>query len=168
MRHRFLISTMLLLIAMRGIVGASDASDPYVAAANEAGVPLQVLVAVVGAESAYHPWALDIGGHQVFCQSRAEAEAVLNRTATGNVDIGLMQINWHYWGSRLGIAKTALLDPLTNLRMGALILRKSLDRDGTMWHRIGSYHSTAPRERDRYNREVYAAYLRYMRGDLTP
>ena len=91
-----------------------------------AGVPLQVLIAIAGAESAYHPWALDIEGRQGFCQSRAEAEMVLANTATTNVDIGLMQINWRFWGSRLGIAKTALLDPRINLLMGARILRDSL------------------------------------------
>ena len=53
---------------------ASSELDPYVAAAQDAGVPLQVLIAVAGAESGYHPWALDIEGRQVFCKSRAEAE----------------------------------------------------------------------------------------------
>jgi soluble lytic murein transglycosylase-like protein len=157
---------LMLLAMLTGVASASDTSDPYIAAANEAGVPLPVLIAVVGAESAYHPWALDVEGREVFCRSRAEAESVLATTATTNVDIGLMQINWRFWGPRLGIAKTALLDPAINLRMGARILRDSLNRDGTMWRRISNYHSGARHERDRYNRKVYDAYLRYLRGDV--
>ena len=104
-----------------GIAAKASAveSDPYVAAANQAGVPLEVLVAVAGAESGYHPWALDIEGRQVFCKSRAEAEDVLANTATTNVDIGVMQINWRFWGPRLGVAKNDLLDPRINLLMGA-------------------------------------------------
>jgi soluble lytic murein transglycosylase-like protein len=168
-----LILTLLAVLAPRIAAAATPStsasdSDPYVAAANEAGVPLPVLVAIAGAESAYHPWALDIEGRQRFCRTRAEAEMVLANTATTNVDIGLMQINWRFWGGRLGVAKTALLDPRINLMMGARILRDSLARDGSTWRGISDYHSGARRERQRYNNEVYKAYLRYLRGDLRP
>lgn len=145
---------------------ASSEADPYMAAAKDADVPLHVLIAIAGAESAYHPWALDIEGRQVFCHSRAEAERVLANTATTNVDIGLMQINWRFWGARLGIAKNDLLDPRINLLMGARILRDSLSRSGTIWQRISNYHSGAPHERDRYNQQVYIAYMRYQRGEV--
>ena len=102
----------------------------------------------------------------MFCHSRAEAEAVLAQTTTTNVDIGLMQINWRFWGPRLGVAKNDLLDPRINLRMGARILRDSLSRDGSVWRRISNYHSGARREHDRYNRQVYGAYMRYLRGQV--
>ena len=157
-----------MLAVLVGITSRSSAveSDPYVAAAQQAGVPLEVLVAVAGAESGYHPWALDIEGRQVFCKSRAEAETVLANTATTNVDIGVMQINWRFWGPRLGVAKNDLLDPRINLLMGARILRDSLARDGSMWRRISNYHSGATHERDRYNQQVYHAYERYLRGEV--
>ena len=166
-----LMLTMLAALAPRVALCANPPAsvsdtDPYVAAANEAGVPLHVLIAIVGAESAYHPWALDIEGRQRFCQSRAEAETVLANTTTTNVDIGLMQINWRFWGARLGVAKTALLDPRVNLRMGARILRDSLARDRATWRGISNYHSGARRERERYNQQVYKAYLRYLRGEV--
>jgi soluble lytic murein transglycosylase-like protein len=178
--HRFLsghllsVLTLTILIAViPGVVTAagpptmaSGEIDPYLAAAKDAGVPLEVLVAVAGAESGYHPWALDIEGRQVFCKSRAEAEATLAATATTNVDIGLMQINWRFWGSRLDVAKNDLLDPRINLLMGARILRESLDRDGSVWRRISNYHSGARHERDRYNRQVYIAYMRYVHGQV--
>ena len=156
------------VIAAGATPPAAASSDPdlYVAAAKDAGVPLPVLIAVAGAESAYHPWALDIEGRQVFCHSRAEAETVLAKTTTTNVDIGLMQINWRFWGPRLGVAQHDLLDPRINLLMGARILRESLDRNGSVWRRISNYHSGDRRERDRYNQQVYDAYLRYLRGQV--
>jgi soluble lytic murein transglycosylase-like protein len=146
---------------------AASEADPYVAAAKDAGVPLQVLIAVAGAESAYHPWALDIEGRQVFCRSRAQAETVLANTATTNVDIGLMQINWRFWGPRSGVAsKGDLLDPRKNLELGAAILKEGLSRGGSLWHRISNYHMGGAAERGRYNKLVYDAYLKYMHGKI--
>jgi soluble lytic murein transglycosylase-like protein len=142
----------------------SAPDDPYLIAAREAGVPLELLVAIAGAESGYHPYALNVDGRQVYCRSLDEAKKIL--AAEDNVDIGLMQINWPYWGSRLKVTKAALLDPHTNLHFGALILKQALARKGTIWRRISNYHSGAVPTRDIYNQRVYAAYLRYLHGEI--
>jgi soluble lytic murein transglycosylase-like protein len=149
-----------------GIAYAAEAAaeDPYAAAARSAGVPLELLVAIAGTESGYHPWALNLGGHQTYCRSREEAERFL--ATSDNADIGLMQINWAFWGGRLKLSKNALLDPPTNLMYGARILKQSLDRSGSLWQRIGYYHSGSTREHDRYNQQVYRAYLQYLHGDI--
>lgn len=142
----------------------STAESPYVLAARSAGVPLDLLVAVAGAESGYHPWALNIAGRQVYCHSREEAERLL--ATSDNVDIGLMQINWPWWGRRLGVSKQDLLDPNTNLVYGARILKECLNRRGSIWRRISDYHSGSAKERDRYNHQVYGTYLRYLHGEI--
>ncbi|MGD0074792.1 MAG: lytic transglycosylase domain-containing protein [Candidatus Binataceae bacterium] len=142
-----------------------DSRDPYVAAAQETGVPLPLIAAIAGAESAYHPWALNWNGKQVYCRSRAEAE-LLMANDSDNVDIGLMQVNFHHWGRRLGLSKTQLLDPRINLLAGARILKESLSHSGDLWDRIGSYHSSRPLERQRYNQEVYKSYLHYLHADI--
>ena len=143
------------------------AADPYVAAASHAGVALELVVAIAGAESGYHPWALDIDGHQVYCRSREEAEQMLATLGDdANVDIGLMQINLRFWGHRLGVTKFDLLDPRTNLNIGAQILRLGLIRHGTIWRRISNYHSGSTAERDRYNQQVYSIYQQYLRGEI--
>jgi len=142
-----------------------DSRDPYVAASQATGVPLALLAAIAGAESAYHPWALNQDGRQIYCRSRAEAELMMAGDSE-NVDIGLMQVNFHLWGHRLGLSKTELLDPRTNLLAGARILKESLSRSGDLWQRIGAYHSSRPAERQRYNQEVYKNYLRYIRDEL--
>jgi hypothetical protein len=140
------------------------ASDPYVAASRATGVPIALLAAIAGVESDYHPWALDVAGREIYCRSRAEAERVL-ATSGDNVDIGLMQVNWKFWGPRLKVSKLKLLDPRNNLFFGALILKRCLSRGGDIWRRISDYHSGNAGARNRYNRRVYAKYLRYLRGD---
>ncbi|HVN26871.1 MAG TPA: lytic transglycosylase domain-containing protein [Candidatus Binataceae bacterium] len=164
------VAVLLMLFgtaSTRVWAGELSVGDPYLAAARDAGVPSDLLIAIAGAESGYHPWALNIHGHQVFCQSRSEAESVLANTPTDDIDIGLMQINWRFWGPRSGLAsKAELLDPRRNLQFGAAILRDGLSRGGSLWHRISNYHSGGSAERDRYNRMVYAAYLHYMHHKL--
>lgn len=139
------------------------AGDPYIAAADAAQVPLNLLVAVAGAESGYHPWALNLAGREIYCRTRAEAERLLEKN--DKVDIGLMQINWKYWGPRLKTTKSQLLDPRTNLVFGARILKECLERGGDIWRRISDYHAGSQSTRDRYNRRVYSSYLRYLHGE---
>ena len=168
--HLTLASVGLLALLLRAAPASCEGQQvesPYVVAARNADVPADLLIAIAGAESGYHPWALNIKGHQVFCQSREEAENVLANTPTDDVDIGLMQINWRFWGPRSGAAsKSELLDPRRNLELGAAILKDSLSRGGSLWHRISNYHSGGTAERERYNKMVYDAYLHYMHGKI--
>ena len=162
-----LLTLLALLPPARAWGGETRVESPYLVAARNADVPPDLLIAIAGAESGYHPWALNIKGQQVFCQSREEAESVLATTPTDDIDIGLMQINWRFWGPRSGVASRGeLLDPRKNLALGAAILKDALSRGGSLWHRISNYHSGGARERDKYNQMVYNAYLRYMRGKV--
>lgn len=142
---------------------AGSAENPYVRAASREQVPLEVLVAIAGAESSFHPWALNIDGHEVYCQSRQEAEQLLRNN--DHVAIGLMQINWRYWGPRLGLTKAELLEPATNLIYGARILKSGLERGGSLWFRISSYHSGSIAQREKYDQLVYENYRRYLSGE---
>jgi soluble lytic murein transglycosylase-like protein len=156
-----------VLLRMASLTGAGEADirdNPYIQAAVEEGIPREILVAIAGAESGFHPWALNIDGHQVYCHSREEAEQLLS--TVDKVDIGLMQINWPFWGSRLGLSKSQLLDPRTNLLYGARILKSSLVRTGDIWRRISDYHAGSLQRRDRYNQLVYQQYLRYIQGKV--
>lgn len=81
------------------------------------------LRAVAVVESAANPWAIGTPHGAVFPRTRAEAERVLVRAlrTEPSVDIGLMQIN-SQWLPRLHITPASLLDPCTNVRVGAAIL----------------------------------------------
>jgi Transglycosylase SLT domain len=165
-----LIAALAAGVLMLSSLASADepdlADNPYVAAATSAGVALELLVAIVGTESKYHPWALDVDGRQIYCRSREEAEQMLaGLDDNANVDIGLMQINWRFWSHHLRVTKYDLLDPRTNLLIGARILKQGLRRGGSIWHRISNYHSGSAEERNRYNQQVYSAYMQYLRGD---
>ena len=172
-KRKRILAMAALVVCVTGTVPAAMAQtpdaggDPYVEAAHRAGVAVELVVAIAGAESGYHPWALDIDGRQVYCHSREEAEQTLaSLDDDANVDVGLMQINLRFWRHRLKISKFDLLDPRTNLMYGARILKQGLGRNGSIWRRISNYHAGSADERDRYNQQVYSIYLQYMRGDL--
>lgn len=86
-------------------------------------VHADTLRAVAVVESAAHPWAIGTPHGAIFAPSRAGAERVLVRAlrTEQSVDIGLMQIN-SQWLPRLHVAPASLLDPCTNVRVGAAIL----------------------------------------------
>jgi type IV secretion system protein VirB1 len=83
----------------------------------------ETIAAVVAVESGGHPWAIGTPHGAYFLRTRAEAARVLARSlrSESSVDIGLMQIN-SQWLPKLHVAPEALLEPCTNVRVGAAIL----------------------------------------------
>ncbi len=84
------------------------------------------IAAVVAVESHGHPWAIGTPHGALFPRSHAQAERVLASALRfeSSVDIGLMQIN-SQWLPKLHVPATALLDPCTNVRIGAAILARN-------------------------------------------
>lgn len=81
------------------------------------------LHAVAVVESGANPWAIGTPHSAIFPHTRSDAERQLARAlrTETSVDIGLMQIN-SQWLPTLHIAPDRLLDPCTNVRVGAAIL----------------------------------------------
>ncbi len=155
----------LLLAALLGsMLGTPPArADLYGDAARSAGVPASLLVAVAGAESGFHPWAINIAGRSYYPNSMEEAAGLLQ--SAPDADIGLMQINYRFWGPRLGLSRRQLLDPATNLKAGAEILKGLLDERGAFWRRVSGYHSPRRKARDKWSLAVYQRYLGFLRGE---
>ena len=86
-------------------------------------VHADTIAAVVAVESGGWPWAIATPHGAIFPRTRAEAQRVLAYALRieSSVDIGLMQIN-SQWLPKLGVSAPALLDPCTNVRVGAAIL----------------------------------------------
>lgn len=63
--------------------------------------------------------------------------------SNGTRDIGVMQINsvWLPTLTKYGITEQQLLDPCTNLSVGAWILRQHQEKYGNTWEAVGVYHS---------------------------
>jgi len=118
------------------------------AAGRHAGVHPDLLRSIVWVESRAWPWALNVNGVGFYPRTRAEAEWVLARVGD-DVDIGYVQVSYRHWGRALGLRKADLLEPWTNLVVGALILRHSLQQEAG-WAGVGRYHSATPHRKLSY------------------
>lgn len=107
------------------------------------------------------PWALNIDGQAFFPGSKNEAAALLATHHDQSVDVGLLQINTRWHGHRVAALET-LLDPATNLEVGAAILKEALaSAPGDLTAGIGRYHSNHPKRARSYAHTVLAFY-RYL------
>jgi hypothetical protein len=141
------IGLALLALLLPTLANAQGATLPELiaAAAHHAGVHPSLLSSIVWVESRAWPWALNINGVGLYPRTRAEAERILGSVGD-DVDIGYAQVSYRHWGRALGLRKVDLLEPWTNLVLGALILRQSMDREAG-WGGVGRYHSATPQRK---------------------
>lgn len=105
------------------------------------------------------PWTLRTS-RPFYASSREEAERELMRQlrVRRSIDVGMMQINTQWHGHRVK-HPLELLDPLTNVRVGAQILSELIaryPRDAAK--AIGNYHSYEPFRSAWYARNVLRVY----------
>ena len=90
------------------------------------------------------PWAINKSGKSIIPASQQEARTILNKTlaeGSRNIDVGLMQINLHWQGHRVDKPEQ-LLNPVTNLQIGALVLAEAIQSvPNDLVLGIGRYHS---------------------------
>jgi hypothetical protein len=110
-------------------------------ASSQAGIPVDLLAAVAWAETTIFPYAINVRGKTYYFTSRTQALKALRGIETGDVDIGLFQVNYRLWAEPLGLKKEDLLDTRVCAIMGALILKYNLQRHRDPWVAIGRYHS---------------------------
>ena len=148
--NRWFLTTALGL----GAVSPGVHAHCYDEAATRYAVPASLLRAIAQVESGGNPNAMN----------RSQV------TRTGNYDIGLMQIN-STWLPRLapfGITEARLLEPCTNVLVGAWVLRQHLARSGADWNGVGAYNAGCAKIsqtqcaelRNRYSWRVYRALER--------
>lgn len=136
-------------------------ADVFLRAAAATGMPVEMLLAVSHVESGFHPHAINILGQSFFPSSESEALRLLLRSRN-NVDIGLMQVNWGYWGDKFGLSKSELLDPQLNVLVGARILEHCVRVSGSWWKGIALYHSPHDVRQREYARKVWQSYQRVL------
>lgn len=141
--------------------GWSVGPDIFLRASRDSGVPAELLLAVSHVESSFNPHALNLAGRSFLPSSRHDAERVLSRSGD-NVDIGLMQVNYEFWGKKLGLSKVDLLDPALNVLVGARILGHYVERSQDWWEGVGFYHSPRPERQLVYIRRVWRSYRRIV------
>jgi len=94
--------------------------------------------------------------HPALLRAIARQESGMNpraigKNTNGTLDLGLMQINtsWLPKLARAGISRERLMDPCTNIIVGAWVLHDAVSRHGLSWKAVGVYHSPTPwRQRD--------------------
>ncbi len=154
-----------LVIADSGRV-APPLGAMIASAAHRAGIPAELLAAVVWVESRRWPWALNVGGRPIYPRSR-EAAAAWLRAAGGRADIGLAQVHYPVWGPVFGLRPEDLLDPWINLQVAALVLRQAMNQEPRSWGGVGRYHSVTPWRKWGYARQV-ATVVRALRAPARP
>lgn len=106
------------------------------------------------------PWALNRNGETIYPDGHKDAAAhIRSLLASGHqsIDIGLMQVDLRWHGHRVQRAED-LLDPVTNLHVGADILAESIaSAPGDLILGVGRYHSWNDRSAAyQYGRKVLA------------
>lgn len=89
------------------------------------------------------PWTLNVRGQPLFFKTRETAWLALTTYLSLGItliDIGLMQVNWHYHKHRLKNPWLAL-EPNFNVQVGAKILREQYRGDGDWLGAAGRYHA---------------------------
>ena len=179
-RLRLLVAGAIGLLAAAGAAAAAPDRAHAVAdlrqcdvalhdAAEATGVPARLLLALAPVESGVGsrtgriypwPWTLNInGGGSYHFRSRAAAERYLDALiAAGidNVDVGCLQVNWHWHGPAF-TSPAAALTPALNAQYAALLLRKYRAQTGTWFGAVGLYHSHDPRLAEVYRCRVARA-----------
>ncbi len=154
-----LCTVTLIAALLAGTAAHGEVPDAYRRIAPQYGIPAVVLYAIALCESGRRigvgfrpwPWTLNINGQgRVFEDKPRAVQAAADAIDRGStVDLGIMQVNWHYHGHRFGGIAEAL-DPYANLRAGAAILREYSREHGSLWQGIGYYHSGTPERANAY------------------
>jgi len=116
-------------------------------AARRYHVPPGILYAVglaeTGVKGSLQPYALNIEGKAVFARSAAEAEAIFDkarREGATLIDLGCMQINYHYHGSHFR-SVADMLEPRQNVDYAARFLATLKKRNDTWSMAVARYHA---------------------------
>ena len=136
-------------------------ADAFLRASVATGIPAELLLAISHVESGFHPHAINVSGRPFLPYSEHEALGLLKRSGD-NVDIGLMQVNWGYWGNKFGLSKSELLDPQLNVLVGAKILEHCIRVGGSPWVGVGLYHSPQNFRQREYVEKVWQSYRRVL------
>lgn len=173
------VSQLFITMIFFGLIGYSVASASSLAiestfwgqVAKEEGVDPYILYSVAILESGRKwgdgmvrpwPWTLNVNGRGIYFDTRMEALKHLeeSRRDTGNIDVGILQVNIHYHGDKVARIEN-LLDYEMNLRVAARILREAiLSSPGDPVIGVGRYHSWREKRARAYGaRAIYLAEL---------
>ena len=99
----------------------------------------------------------------ISIQENRRCDGTISKNRNGSIDIGCMQINSVHLSElrNYAITKETLLDPCTNIFVGARHYKKMVVKYGNTWRAVGAYHSETPEHRDAYAKAVEAIFRQY-------
>jgi hypothetical protein len=153
-----------VFVAFVPIIRASEKDLVALISATEKqyAIPDGLLLAIAKTESNLKEFAFNIGGRAVFAENFAEALAIANKSLQeeqpGNIDIGVMQINWRWHGKNFPNVAT-MLDPAENINYAAKFLANLKKQHGSWHHAVRYYHSKIAAHHQPYSRKVVLCWL---------
>jgi hypothetical protein len=150
---------------------SAQCADAIKRAARASGVHVALLRALAPTESGLPsargrgpsypwPWTLNTNGRGSFhFRTRVAAEKYLNALVTAgidNIDVGCMQLNWHWHGAAFA-SPAAALNPYLNTGYAAVLLRDYRRQTGSWAGAVGLYHSHTPALANAYRCRVARA-----------
>jgi hypothetical protein len=161
---RFVLPMAVALVASATHATPPDCEAIAAQVGQEVGLPDGILAAIARVESnrggRAWPWTLNEGGKGSYHPDKDTALAHLHgvlQSGTRNVDLGCMQLNWH-WHSAAFPNAEAMLDPQQNIRYAALFLQELRARLETWEAAVAAYHSANPDLGPAYAQKVAAVW----------
>ncbi len=181
-----LASSLLALAALTGFTSEKAAALPpsdgkicerYLPAiAKSEDVPIGVLYAVglteTGVKGSLHPYALNVEGDTIITHSAAEAMNEFHKAKRQGkilIDLGCMQVNFHYHGSNFN-SPEEMLEPEKNIVYAARYLKSLHEAKGSWTQAVALYHASPrkPAEQHRYLCTVVRNLIASGFGGWTP
>jgi len=164
------VCAIFIFLALPVFANVENVPPVYRTVAAEYSIPPALLYSVALTESGNDfngarlpwPWAVNHGGKGHYFSTRQAAYKYLSQVlkdGSTNFDIGLMQVNWR-WNKAIFSSLWQALDPHTNLRGGASLLRDHYLRLGSYEAAVGAYHSPG-------NASRASAYRERVRNSLS-
>ncbi len=115
------------------------------------GLPKELILSVIWNESHGNPNAININGVGSYSPSTPEqALRYAYRINRANLDVGLMQVNWLSWGPKYRLTVADLLNPLTNVCVGSIILKNYIAEHKGTWRGVGRYNAVTYSKQEAY------------------
>ena len=128
----------------------SQTKDPqefcFAYAAQAEHVNPSVLMDIAWHESHFWPWRV-------------------HRNNNGTTDYGIMQINSRNLPS-LHLTLQSVMPTCANIRAGARLYHRAIQRYGNTWAAVGAYHSTTPALQQRYAQDIERSFQVIVQIDV--
>jgi soluble lytic murein transglycosylase-like protein len=142
-----LMTVFTFSFCLEGGAGENVCEREMARAAAKHGVPLGMLYAVglaeTGRRDSMRPYALNIEGRAFYDLDKQEAVRQVQAARMAGVtliDIGCMQINYHYHGTKFASVED-MLDPAQNVDYAARFLSELKGREGNWTMAVARYHA---------------------------